>query len=188
MTVVFRSENFTDGQMTGGHQVVDTGAGLVDQDFDAQDVVTAERPLTAEETAQVQAAALANHATTEVMLAALVADYANRQDTTAPPGWAQPVGTVGAYLPGSVVAWQARTWRNDLLAVNVWEPGTANAGWADLAPPPSGPQPWQQPTGSTDAYGLGDQVTHTGFVWTSAVAANVWEPGVYGWDQGGPAR
>ena len=40
---------------------------------------------------------------------------------------------------------------------------------------------WVQPTGAHDAYPLGAQVTHNGKTWTSTVAANVWEPGVYGW-------
>lgn len=42
-------------------------------------------------------------------------------------------------------------------------------------------QPWVQPTGAHDAYPLGAQVTRNGRTWTSTVAANVWEPGVYGW-------
>ena len=42
---------------------------------------------------------------------------------------------------------------------------------------------WVQPTGAGDAYTLGAQVLHLGFNWISTVAANVWEPGVYGWDK-----
>ena len=34
-----------------------------------------------------------------------------------------------------------------------------------------------QPTGSTNAYGIGDRVTHQGQTWESTVADNVWEPG-----------
>ena len=40
---------------------------------------------------------------------------------------------------------------------------------------------WTQPTGAHDAYPLGAKVTHNGRTWTSTVAANVWEPGVFGW-------
>jgi hypothetical protein len=182
VVVLVHNENWQDGEMVGGHQIVDTGGpDLLRQDFDDQGTITAERPLTAEETAAVKAAAAAAAADPQTMVEALVADYANRQDPANPPAWAAPVGTVGAYLPGAIVAHQGKTWRNDLTAVNVWEPGTQNAGWTDLSPPPSGPQPWVQPTGSTDAYGLGDQVTHNGSLWQSTVAANVWEPGVYGW-------
>lgn len=42
-------------------------------------------------------------------------------------------------------------------------------------------QAWRQPTGAHDAYPLGWTVKHGGKTWISLVAANVWEPGVYGW-------
>jgi len=35
---------------------------------------------------------------------------------------------------------------------------------------------WVQPTGGRDAYNTGDKVKHNGFVWTSKIDANVWEP------------
>lgn len=41
---------------------------------------------------------------------------------------------------------------------------------------------WVQPTGVQDAYNRGDKVTHTNMHWISTVDANVWEPGVYGWE------
>ena len=40
---------------------------------------------------------------------------------------------------------------------------------------------WVQPTGAHNAYPLGATVTHNGKTWTSTAAANIWEPGVYGW-------
>jgi hypothetical protein len=64
------------------------------------------------------------------------------------------------------------------VAVNVWEPGVS--GWRKAAEP-SGPAPWQQPTGAHDAYSKGDRVSHKGSVWVSAYGGNVWEPGVFGW-------
>lgn len=42
---------------------------------------------------------------------------------------------------------------------------------------------WRQPTGAQDAYMAGDKVSHNGLHWVSAADNNVWEPGVYGWDQ-----
>lgn len=42
---------------------------------------------------------------------------------------------------------------------------------------------WKQPTGAQDAYKIGDKVTHNDAHWVSAVDNNVWEPGVYGWDE-----
>lgn len=46
-----------------------------------------------------------------------------------------------------------------------------------------GIEEWVQPTGSEDAYNTGDKVTHNGKTWESNCDANVWEPGVYGWDE-----
>lgn len=42
---------------------------------------------------------------------------------------------------------------------------------------------WVQPVGSTDAYKMGDKVTHNGRRWISYVDNNVWEPGVWGWNE-----
>lgn len=42
---------------------------------------------------------------------------------------------------------------------------------------------WVQPTGAQDAYNAGDKVTYNGSHWISTVDANVWAPGVYGWEQ-----
>lgn len=58
-----------------------------------------------------------------------------------------------------------------------WTPDVTPALWRVWRSPDAGPQPWVQPTGAHDAYGVGDQVTHQGKTWTSTVAANVWEPG-----------
>ena len=42
---------------------------------------------------------------------------------------------------------------------------------------------WVQPLGSQDAYNEGDKVSHNEKHWISAVNTNVWEPGVYGWNE-----
>ena len=42
---------------------------------------------------------------------------------------------------------------------------------------------WVRPTGAHDAYVQGAKVSHNGKKWTSDIAANVWEPGVYGWTE-----
>ena len=70
-----------------------------------------------------------------------------------------------------------------LLDANVWAPGVS--GWRETAMLAPGGAPtipaWVQPTGGHDAYPLGARVTHAGKTWTSNYAANVWEPGVFGW-------
>ena len=62
-----------------------------------------------------------------------------------------------------------------------WTPDATPALWRRWRAPDAAPEPWVQPTGAPDAYGIGDRVTHQGQTWESTVANNVWEPGVYGW-------
>jgi len=42
---------------------------------------------------------------------------------------------------------------------------------------------WTQPLGATDAYNNGDIVVHNSKTWVSITDSNVWEPGVYGWQE-----
>ena len=42
---------------------------------------------------------------------------------------------------------------------------------------------WVQPQGAHDAYAKGAKVTHNGKKWISTADNNVWEPGVYGWEE-----
>ena len=42
---------------------------------------------------------------------------------------------------------------------------------------------WIQPTGAHDAYNTGDKVSHNEKRWVSVMDANIYEPGVYGWDE-----
>lgn len=42
---------------------------------------------------------------------------------------------------------------------------------------------WVQPLGSEDAYHQGDKVSHNDIHWISTTDGNVWEPGIYGWEQ-----
>ena len=42
---------------------------------------------------------------------------------------------------------------------------------------------WVQPTGAHDAYAKGAKVSHNNKHWVSTLDANVWEPGVSGWDE-----
>ena len=42
---------------------------------------------------------------------------------------------------------------------------------------------WIQPTGAHDAYDKDAKVSHNGKHWKSTIDANVYEPGVYGWEE-----
>ena len=93
--------------------------------------------------------------------------------------WVQPTGAHDAYPLGYRVTYGGKTWES-LIGANVWTPG--GLSWREVSTGGTAPA-WVQPTGSTDAYPLGAKVTHKSKTWTSTVAANVWEPGVYGWVQ-----
>ena len=64
-----------------------------------------------------------------------------------------------------------------------WTPLNAVSLWAKvLIPQPDVISEWEQPL-STNPYMAGDKVRHNGKIWVSAIDNNVWEPGVYGWDE-----
>ena len=62
-----------------------------------------------------------------------------------------------------------------------WEPDITPALWTRVSIE-EWPE-WIQPTGSQDAYAMGDKVSHNEKHWISDADANVWEPGVYGWTE-----
>jgi len=64
-----------------------------------------------------------------------------------------------------------------------WTPPDAPSLFAVvLIPDPAVISEWVQPD-STNPYMRGDKVTHNGKTWESNIDNNVWEPGVYGWDE-----
>ena len=64
-----------------------------------------------------------------------------------------------------------------------WTPDTATSLYKAVGIDPSGIPLWVQPLGATDAYKLGDIVMHNEKKWESSIDNNVWEPGVYGWEE-----
>lgn len=100
------------------------------------------------------------------------------------PGWQAGVAVVIDELLayGDVLyrVLQAHTTQAD------WTPDVADSLFTEAAP--AGViLAWVQPTGAHDAYALDALVTHNGWVWKSLYPANVWEPGVFGWEQVEPA-
>lgn len=72
---------------------------------------------------------------------------------------------------------QAHTSQDD------WMPDISPSLFAQvLIPDPDVIPEWVQPD-STNPYMTGDKVKHNGKIWISAIDNNVWEPGVYGWDE-----
>ena len=70
---------------------------------------------------------------------------------------------------------QAHTAQSD------WTPDATPALWV-VVTVEEWPE-WVQPTGAQDAYAKDLKVTHNGKKWISSYDANVWEPGVYGWEE-----
>lgn len=62
-----------------------------------------------------------------------------------------------------------------------WTPDATPALWV-IVTVEEWPE-WIQPTGAQDAYAKDSKVTHNGKKWISSYDANVWEPGVYGWEE-----
>lgn len=64
-----------------------------------------------------------------------------------------------------------------------WAPDVAPSLFAKVLIPDKNVIPeWEQPE-STNPYSKGDMVTHNGKTWRSTIDGNVWEPGVYGWEE-----
>lgn len=89
------------------------------------------------------------------------------------------VGDMVSYERSMYVCVQAHTSQAD------WTPDVVPALWSLVhqgSSPVDIPE-WVQPTGAQDAYNTGDKVRHNDLVWVSTIDANVWEPGVYGWEE-----
>lgn len=85
----------------------------------------------------------------------------------------------------------ARVRYNDILykclishtSQETWMPDASPSLWTRvLIPDPETIPEWIQPD-STNPYMTGDKVTHNNKTWISTIDNNVWEPGVYGWDE-----
>lgn len=64
-----------------------------------------------------------------------------------------------------------------------WTPDVAVSLWTKTSDPKDEFPQWSQPVGSHDAYVKGDKVSFNDKHWKSTVDNNVWQPGVYGWDE-----
>ena len=68
-------------------------------------------------------------------------------------------------------------------AQTTWTPTDAPSLWTKvLIPTPTEIPEWEQPE-STNPYMKGDKVKHNSKTWESTTDNNVWEPGVYGWEE-----
>lgn len=99
--------------------------------------------------------------------------------------WAYPiaytVGQIRRYKGTLYKCVQAHTSQED------WAPDTASSLWSLTADPAEEWPSWSAPVGAHDTYSKGAKVSHNEKHWTSTVDSNVWEPGVYGWEEAADA-
>lgn len=69
------------------------------------------------------------------------------------------------------------------ISQDTWTPDVATSLWVRTDDPGIEWPEWVQPVGAMDAYMNGDKVSHNGKHWISGYDNNVWEPGVFGWDE-----
>ena len=99
--------------------------------------------------------------------------------------WAYPiaytVGQIRRYKGTLYKCVQAHTSQED------WAPDTASSLWSLTADPAEEWPSWSAPVGAHDTYSKGAKVSHNEKHWISTVDSNVWEPGVYGWEEAADA-
>lgn len=71
----------------------------------------------------------------------------------------------------------------DHVSQDDWTPDVAPSLWVVAGDPTVEFPDWSQPIGAQDAYEHGAKVTHNDKHWISTIANNVWEPGIYGWEE-----
>ena len=63
------------------------------------------------------------------------------------------------------------------------KPSETPSNWTRIGNPLEEFPEWVRPIGAHDAYSKDAKTSHSGKKWVSEVDGNVWEPGVYGWDE-----
>ena len=64
-----------------------------------------------------------------------------------------------------------------------WTPDTAVSLYVKIPDPAVEWPEWEQPTGAHDAYAKWAKCSHNNKHWISIIDANIYEPGVYGWEE-----
>ncbi len=90
-----------------------------------------------------------------------------------------------AYTVGQLRKYEGKLYRcvQAHTSQDGWEPDKAASLWALTSDPAEEWPEWSQPVGAHDAYAEGAKVSHGGKHYISSVGGNVWEPGIYGWNE-----
>ncbi len=112
-------------------------------------------------------------------------DTASDEIALACPSFTEAWRAGKEYEAGKRVSFGDRLYRclQTHTALEEWTPDAAPSLWTRvlIVDPDLIPE-WIQPD-STNAYMTGDKVMHNGRTWISTIDNNVWEPGVYGWQE-----
>lgn len=87
---------------------------------------------------------------------------------------------------GTILMDEGKLYRSIHDITNVTQntkPSETPSMWTAISDPTQEFPEWVQPIGSHDAYSIGDKASHSDKNWVSTVDGNVWEPGVYGWEE-----
>lgn len=97
------------------------------------------------------------------------------------PEWQADV----SYAQSDIVSYGGKLYRCNQAHTSQadWTPDTSASLWKEIGDPTVEYPEWSQPLGAFDAYAAGAKVSHNGKNWVSTVDNNVWEPGVYGWNE-----
>lgn len=89
------------------------------------------------------------------------------------------------YQAGHIRSYNGNLYRCLLAHISQedWTPDQAPSLWKKIGDPTVEYPEWSQPVGAGDAYMKGDKVTFENKHWVSTVDNNVWQPGVYGWEE-----
>jgi hypothetical protein len=93
--------------------------------------------------------------------------------------------SAGRYTVGQRVRYDGILYRclQSHTAQAGWTPAAAASLWARvLIEDPNAVPDWVQPE-STNGYMIGDRVRHHEKIWVSLLDHNIWEPGIYGWEE-----
>lgn len=105
------------------------------------------------------------------------------------PTWEELLATKKTYPAKTVFRWgtnaagEPQLWSfiSDYQPQEIYTPDQDISHYKKVGVTEDGVSIWTQPLGATDAYMLGDEVSHKGEIWVSDYDNNVWEPGVFGW-------
>lgn len=98
-------------------------------------------------------------------------------------GKTYPVGYIFKYCMNADGETQLYSVLQEHTSKEEWLPDETPSLYKAIGFTDEGVPVWTQPLGAMDAYMAGDVVEHNGKVWVSTCDNNVWEPGVYGWEQ-----